>query len=385
MGVYDGSLGAFQVGTLISIFLLGITATQAWYYFQNFPNDKRVYWWLVMGLLVLDWAHSAISCYTIYDWQVSHFGDPAHLLNAPWSFGVDPVMVGIAAFVCQGFYSYRIYVMSKKNLVVPVFVMILSVVSFGFALGATIQIFRLKLFSAFTTFTYGVVTWLVCAAAADIIITCSLVFYLAKSKAEMTATNGVLNKIIQLTIETNGLTAAVAVIDAVLFATLTTSYHVIPNLCLIKLYFNSLLVSLNARVDLEKQIMTSRHGGFSHQQQLSNTGSPSVTTALGFGRADIDPHYVKSRNLPLDVHIQTTQTTLVSGGDDYSSKSEDFYDMEKGGRNRRTPYASPHLSNASSSPRMPGSARAPEVLILAPMSPREREREEMRSEEGAAF
>lgn len=60
---------------------------------------------------------------------------------------------------------------------------------------------------------------------------------------------------------------------------------------------------MNARVDLEKQIMRSRTG-FSHQQQLSNTGSPSVTTALGFGRADIDPHYVKSR--PLDVHIQTT-------------------------------------------------------------------------------
>lgn len=83
--------------------------------------------------------------------------------------------------------------------------------------------------------------------------------------------------------------------------------------------------------------------------------------------------------------LLNSQTTLVSGGDDYSSKSDDFYDMEKGGRSRRAPYGSPQISSSSSSPRMPGSARAPEVLILAPMSPREREREEMRSEEGSAF
>lgn len=63
--------------------------------------------------------------------------------------------------------------------------------------------------------------------------------------------HSVLNKIIQLTIETNGLTAVVAVIDAVLFATLTTSMHVIPNLCLIKLYFNSLLVSRKSFVSLD--------------------------------------------------------------------------------------------------------------------------------------
>lgn len=61
-------------------------------------------------------------------------------------------------------------------------------------------------------------------------------------------------------------------VDAILFATLTTSYHVAVNLCLVKLYFNSLLVSceysaseevieppltqmaVNARADLEKHV-----------------------------------------------------------------------------------------------------------------------------------
>jgi len=79
------------IGTILSTFLLGVTATQAWSeslvplattcqdlasadvpplcpplspladYFVNFPNDKKVYWWLVVVLCVFDWFHTAIS------------------------------------------------------------------------------------------------------------------------------------------------------------------------------------------------------------------------------------------------------------------------------------------------------------------------------------
>ncbi len=57
-----------------------------------------------------------------------------------------------------------------------------------------------------------------------------------------------MTKILTHTIETNGLTFAVALVDAILFAAYpNASWHVIPNLCLVKLYFNSMLVSLNSR------------------------------------------------------------------------------------------------------------------------------------------
>ena len=43
-------------------------------------------------------------------------------------------------------------------------------------------------------------------------------------------------------------TFVVALVDAILFAAYPkASWHVIPNLCLVKLYFNSMLVSLNSR------------------------------------------------------------------------------------------------------------------------------------------
>lgn len=85
--------------------------------------------------------------------------------------------------------------------------------------------------------------------------------------------------------------------------------------------------------------------------------------------------------------LSRRQTTLVSGDDDYSNKSVDYYDMEKapGAYSRATPFASPNpSSHASSSPRAgrSSSTRSPEVHILAPMSPRERQAS--MSEEGSA-
>ncbi|GAA5992149.1 hypothetical protein JCM11641_003255, partial [Rhodosporidiobolus odoratus] len=58
----------------------------------------------------------------------------------------------------------------------------------------------------------------------------------------------IVQRIIRITIETNGLTCLFAIADAILFVALPAdSWHVVPNLSLVKLYFNGCLVSLNAR------------------------------------------------------------------------------------------------------------------------------------------
>ncbi|CEQ42524.1 SPOSA6832_04346, partial [Sporobolomyces salmonicolor] len=329
MGAFDGSVGAFVVGTALSTFLLGITSCQAFEYFRTFPNDKRLYWWLVVGLCVLDWAHSAISMYTIYDWTVTNFANPANLIHCPWSFAVDPAMTGVAAFVCQIFYAYRVYIVGKRNLVIPIIICTLSALSLGFACGATGMIFHLVLFSRFQEWTYGVSLWLA----------------------------GILNRLIELIISTNGLTAAVALIDAVLFGVLSTSYHVTANLCLVKLYFNSLLVSLNARAELERQLNGGPHRSNSHPLNALNPNTsginsshtanstfkanPQIRTALGFGPEDCDPAmygYPKTYGIAalggiadgikVTTHQTTTTDTHVDGSYPPTSRTLAYKDKE---------------------------------------------------------
>jgi hypothetical protein len=62
------------------------------------------------------------------------------------------------------------------------------------------------------------------AAAADVIITVTLVYQLQKSKTGLLQTNSVLNRLIELIISTNSLTALIAVIDAVLFGVSSSSW-----------------------------------------------------------------------------------------------------------------------------------------------------------------
>ncbi|GAA6010642.1 hypothetical protein JCM11491_003007 [Sporobolomyces phaffii] len=261
MGLFDGSIGPFVIGTVLACYLSGITSAQAFQYSQNFPNDRRLYKSLVVGLFVLDMLHSAVAIVTIWNWCVENYGDVSNLVIAPWSFGVDPALVGIISFACQIFFCYRVYILSKRQWVIPSVVLILSTLSLAFAIGSTYQIFHLKRFDRFQSFTYGVATWLSASAAADILITCSLVFYLSKSKeGGIKTTNSILNRLIELTVSTNGITCSVAILDAILFGSRSDSSHVAPNLILPKLYYTSLLVSLNARVALERKLISSNGG-----------------------------------------------------------------------------------------------------------------------------
>lgn len=69
-------------------------------------------------------------------------------------------MVGIVAFVCQSFYAYRVWVIGKRSLAIPVLVVLLSFVSLGFAIGATVTVFTKREFSKFQSYTYGISSWL---------------------------------------------------------------------------------------------------------------------------------------------------------------------------------------------------------------------------------
>ncbi|SCV74792.1 BQ2448_7821 [Microbotryum intermedium] len=252
---FDNSIGAFLIGTFVSVFLGGVTTTQCFTYHLRFHRtDCLVYKVAVYFLFVLDTAHSAFCCMTIYWWTVTHYANPVVLFTSPWTFTVDPAMTAIATIICQTFFAYRVYVISGRKWLVPMLIMMLSVLQFGFGVAGSIMIYVLdSKFSRFHEFTYGVTIWLVSAACADILITVSLIYYLrrASNANEFSKTHTIVTRIIRRTIETNALTMLVAVADAILFIIDPgLAWHVIPNFLLVKLYFNSLLVSLVNRPSL---------------------------------------------------------------------------------------------------------------------------------------
>ncbi|GAA5875194.1 hypothetical protein JCM16303_005041 [Sporobolomyces ruberrimus] len=369
----QGIIGPFVVGAVVSCFLTGVVSAQSFQYYVNFPNDRPMYKYCVLSILILDLTHTAISVWTVWDWCVSNYGNLQHLAVSPWSFGAGQVLLGVIALICRTFYAYRVYIVSKRKLLLPIIIMILSLASLGCALGAAITVFTKKYFSKFAEFTWGISTWLAIATVADAVITGSLVYYLAKSKSGgLHSTNSIINKLIELLVSTNGLTVLVGFITGLLFWTVDQSWHIAANLSISKFYVSSLLVSLNARVELERRLnnpSTSHQGGESHgltELGVHSTSTRNVTvgnggegvggkrtkkkdlrTALGFGFEDVNvhsqPQYGRgrrndaTRSLGDGIQVVTHQT-VVTDGDLQSStylatpsseKSLAYYSNEK--------------------------------------------------------
>ncbi|KDQ25247.1 hypothetical protein PLEOSDRAFT_1071839 [Pleurotus ostreatus PC15] len=106
-------------------------------------------------------------------------------------------------------------------------------------------------FSRFNEFYPAVSTWLGASALADVLITGCLLFTLVRRKRTgMQATDGIINKIMLLTIQTGLITTVFAIADLVLALSVQgRGFNFIPDFALSKLYTNTLLASLNARTD----------------------------------------------------------------------------------------------------------------------------------------
>lgn len=161
----------------------------------------------------------------------------------PFSFSLNPMLVGFTTVVVQFFYAYRLWHISGNQLYLPVLIVIIALVQAGFAVGATYICFTHTIADFLPVYSFGVSTWLALACVGDFIIAGGITWYLRKARmlSNYTDTSNMITKIIYTTVETNGLTAIVALADAVLFSKSTSNWHVAINLPLLKLYIFSFL------------------------------------------------------------------------------------------------------------------------------------------------
>ncbi|KAJ6581987.1 hypothetical protein B0H19DRAFT_1229161 [Mycena capillaripes] len=83
--VLDGTLGVMQIGLVVATWLFGIETLQAFNYYRDFSNDRKVIKGLVGGIWLIEVAHTLVSWHTMYILMVTFYGKPQHLLNPPLS------------------------------------------------------------------------------------------------------------------------------------------------------------------------------------------------------------------------------------------------------------------------------------------------------------
>ncbi|KAJ7613220.1 hypothetical protein FB45DRAFT_939184 [Roridomyces roridus] len=312
------TLGAFQLGVLMSYLLTGISTTQTYIYFNRFPEDN----WKLKGLVAFVWiseiGQSACIAHTLYVYTIENYGVPTRLAGAlPLTFDVAVLLSSTISSLVQGLFTYRIYILCSRRIALPAIIWTVSLVRYIGCLGLFATSVRMTSVVVYEDQLAWLLTsvW-VTGAANDVAIAASLVYLLYRQRnAIHHQTLPLLGKLTSWTIETGMMTSAWAVLTLIFFQTMEDNCistppnprHPLTSLLVVwlaiyiigvRVYSNSLFASLNGRSTLRNitriDAASMLPGGLSIGHR-NTTESPVEQLELEIA---LHPHKLNSPDLP---------------------------------------------------------------------------------------
>ncbi|KAF8551025.1 hypothetical protein OG21DRAFT_1487316 [Imleria badia] len=246
----DLLFGPMLIGVFFNTMLYGrikAMVVQTYIYFQTFKRDA---WWIklfVLYLLFCETLNTGFDIGMMYEPLIVRYCTPRAVTIAPIMLSADPLLTVMISSPVQLFIAWRVKIMSKSG-ILPVIISFFAITSFVGGVATTVSVTIINDYARFHQFDGAVITWLASSAAADVVITASLVYSLWCQRTGFAATDDLINKVIRMTVQTGLITAVSATLDVTLFLVVKgTTLNYIWDFALSKLYSNSLLSTLNAR------------------------------------------------------------------------------------------------------------------------------------------
>ncbi|KAK0226561.1 hypothetical protein IW262DRAFT_1266478 [Armillaria fumosa] len=238
------------VACLLHWGLFGTLSVQLYLYYLAFPKDRKCTKYLVYGIYIVEFVQTMLLTHDAFAVFGYGFGDLEALIEIHFSWLIVPIIGAVAASVGQGFYAYRIFVLSRSRLV-SAFVICISLTSFVAALITGVRVFLSDGITALNDRKTSISVGIACVgyALCDIIIALCMTYYLMRSNTGFRRTQILVTKLIRLIIETGSLTAAAALVIVILFFAFPhQTFYVTPALVISKLYANAIYTVLNSRI-----------------------------------------------------------------------------------------------------------------------------------------
>ncbi|KAF8189829.1 hypothetical protein K438DRAFT_1971344 [Mycena galopus ATCC 62051] len=264
------NLGVYQIGVLVSYVLFGVTTMQAYIYYSRFADDTRALKALVAFIWLCELTHAVCSAHTLYLCTISGYylqiTGPPSFFNAPVTLDVGFVVAGFVVAFVQGFFGFRIRVISNRlylSLVIWFLAFVRLVICTSLVILRNAPGFLPKVLPFSTS------AW-VLAVCNDMLITSILVFHLRRQRAGMLERTAAISR--QIIIWTIGLALlffisltlmirhrdrddskvnAFGIIELASFVNMPNNWVWVAIFTIeARLYANSLLASLNGRTAL---------------------------------------------------------------------------------------------------------------------------------------
>ncbi|KAK0502484.1 hypothetical protein EDD18DRAFT_1347098 [Armillaria luteobubalina] len=168
--------------------------------------------------------------YTFYTFCYE-FGDLVGLDEVDTAWFTIPVMSGFVGCIAQLFYAWRMYKFSKKARWLCIILSMVRVFEYS-AICCGIQVRNSGRYSRFRN-NSSIKIWLGGSALCDTAIALCMTGLLCRAQTGLKSTRILLSRLIRLTIETGMATAAIAILDMVLYLTSqNNNYYTVPANCL---------------------------------------------------------------------------------------------------------------------------------------------------------
>ncbi|KAJ7146032.1 hypothetical protein C8R44DRAFT_863849 [Mycena epipterygia] len=313
----DLSLGALEIGVLLSSTLWGVTTVQLYVYLTSQNKDPLWTRLLVYFVWILESLHTIFAWIYIYRLTVTFYGVPAALGEAHWTLDTSSLFDGIIGACVQMFFAYRIR-MFANSWPVTLVSWLGSLLQLSCTLGVTILSGEVSVAEFGVRYGWIVESLLIINLIVDIINTSALSYYLNRGRTGFKGTDQVLEKLVIWTIETGLITAVAAAVQLILFKVMPTSgkspevaYTTSPqintfhfflalwigiSLFYAKLYSNSFLAILNSRSIIRQGFTTNAQTGSGLNRSWNTTTTGVHVTVVQGQQDDLELGRVKRMN-----------------------------------------------------------------------------------------
>jgi len=220
---------------------------QTFVYFQTYKNDNPWIKRLIKFLFFAETVNTGCDIFTMYEPLIIQWGKQHAMEFFPIMLPSAPVLTVVISTPVQIFTAWRIMVISQSK-VMAILITLLALTSFGGGIWTAVDVAVFRSFEFKPALNTPGAVWFSTSAAADLLISGSLVFSLSRRKTGHTATDVSINRIIRLTLQTGCITTIFALADLISFlVSPMTAISFVWDFSLSKLYTNALLSTLNAR------------------------------------------------------------------------------------------------------------------------------------------
>ncbi|TFK51651.1 hypothetical protein OE88DRAFT_1446560 [Heliocybe sulcata] len=244
-------LGPAFIGDFVAFILYGLTTAQMLAYLRGSRRDSPSFRAIICFLWTLDTLHMAIATYLGYHYFIMGRVRKRSLLLIDWSIVALVIVTYTNDMIIRFIFTSRIWLISGRNRPLLAAIIILTLLVFASATGASVKVAQARSFPGLSAIAMLLYLSFSSFVVADAMIAISLCTYLWKGRTQFKATNSLLSTLIIFSVHTGALTSTCALASLIAYATSPQSLTFIGiYLVTGKLYLNALLAYLNARVSL---------------------------------------------------------------------------------------------------------------------------------------